>query len=188
MIKGSFFKDISEKWFNNLELNSIYLISNGKIVNRNEIYNKINFPYEIIFDINSNFNIVNDNSLNSLNFNFIKIIDIKNLNLNEKIDIIGLVKEIKPIKTVVTKKNQIISLKNIIIFDDSNSNLEISLWGEEAEKFDCNLFDVICLKNPKINFFKNEIKISISLNFLILNPEISETIFLKNWWKNNIYK
>ena len=55
------------------------------------------------------------------------------------VDICGIVVDFNPIQEVVTtKENELIKKRDMIVADDTGCSIEVTLWGDIAEKLDCD--------------------------------------------------
>ncbi|CAI6358846.1 unnamed protein product [Macrosiphum euphorbiae] len=90
------------------------------------------------------------------NVKFTKINLIQNLedqifiNINAVIDAVG------EVDNVFSKNGQIYDKKEIVLIDDSNEKITLTLWNEFATNFMGKLNTKITLRNTKISDYKNQ--------------------------------
>ena len=86
----------------------IYTFSGGKLkVVTNTNYTTIKNQYELTFDERSEIRpSIEDNSIQKTNYNFVKIADINNIDLNSIIDVIAIVKSVGEYIEIPSKQYQ----------------------------------------------------------------------------------
>ena len=109
----------------------VYLISGGTIKLANKMNSYLNNDYEIHLNDQSTIEEINDedNKLPPVNLNLIKINEIRQKHINKKIDIVGIIIEIKkPVKLKINSKD--ISIRDVTIIDESNTQITVTCWEE----------------------------------------------------------
>ena len=71
-----------------------------------------------------------------MGFNFTNIEQIQQLIANVVIDTIGIVVDVGPVGNLKLKTGESRDKRNIIIGDDTNYSISVTLWGDIATKLD----------------------------------------------------
>ena len=105
--------------------------------------------------------------------------------LNGFMDLIAVIKDIKEVDTVMRKNtNKELVKREVTLVDDSNSEVNLTLWGDGATSFQAEIEDVLVAKNIKVTEF-NGVSLSQSLNTIIeINAEsqMDRVAELKGWY------
>jgi len=71
-----------------------------------------------------------------MGFNFTNIEQIQQLIANVVIDTIGIVVDVGPVGNLKLRTGESRDKRNIIIGDDTNYSISVTLWGDTATKLD----------------------------------------------------
>lgn len=186
VINGTFFNDSIDKFHSIITEGLIYSFTNFEIKASKYAHdkNKLN----IYFNVNSTIDkLPNRNDIPMYNYNFNKIIEIKNKDINSMIDLIAVVTEDESV-TQVSLKNGETKIKKVVkIIDDSNEAIELVIWGTDANKYTFKQRDIILVSSIKLGEF-NHVK-QLIFNFTTkITKEIPEThryTQLIEWIRNN---
>jgi replication factor A1 len=142
-IKASFFNSSCDKFFNEIDVGKIYTFSRGNVKVANKKYSSSKHNYEINFDSDAVILASNDDdaSIENVRYNFCKIRDISGKALPCTVDLVGVVKDVKPIGKVQSKNvssggGDELTRRTITVVDDTECAIDITLWQESATKFD----------------------------------------------------
>jgi len=184
-IRGTFFNESAEKWYNELLINEVYHVSGGKINPKNSMYNKLAHDYEIIFDDQSIFEHIEDNgNISKFSFNFIKLSAIDSYPKDSTIDVIGIVCSQGPVSLQNTKKGTTIPKKVIEICDDTGYKIEITFWGDAAENISLTNGCAIAISETRVTEYRGK-SLSVSIGSRIeIDPPLPHTAQLKAWWQS----
>jgi replication factor A1 len=118
-----------------------------------------------------------------VNFNFVALADLEQVDKDAVIDVLGVVKEVGPLDQITSKATQKAHAKReISIVDSSNSWVRCTIWGKNAESWDIAPDTVIALKGVKVSDFGGR---SLNMTFgssMMVNPDIDEAYNLKGWY------
>ncbi|CRG98583.1 replication protein A1, large subunit, putative [Plasmodium relictum] len=189
-IKANFFGKAVDKWYDFLEVGKIYKISKGNIKSANKKFNTLKHDCEITLDENSIIELLEENdSIPKFIYNFSSIDNIKNMNTGSLVDVIGVVFSFQEIIQVLIKKTgQYKEKRDLVIIDDSNETINVTLWGEHALKVEENALKdncIICFKYLKIGEWQGKKLESHPKTKIEINPDIEKACFLKSWWIDN---
>lgn len=189
-IKGTFFNDDVDKFYDNIILDHIYDINGGRLKPANAKFASVKHEYEITFNSSSSFIETGDDdgSIGELSYDFCKLKDIENKEIRAVVDILAIVVQVDDIQELhSTKTNKDLIKRTLLLADDSSVTIECTLWNEAARDFPSNAQDqVIRIKDAKIGEFRGK-NLSISDNSLvkILDSSNPEAARLLNWWEVN---
>eukprot|EP00823_Brevimastigomonas_motovehiculus_P004843 TRINITY_DN330_c0_g1_i1.p1 TRINITY_DN330_c0_g1~~TRINITY_DN330_c0_g1_i1.p1 ORF type:complete len:682 (+),score=187.89 TRINITY_DN330_c0_g1_i1:87-2132(+) len=185
-IRCTMFKEVATKLYDVFQVGKVYEISRGHLKNANKKFTNIKNDFEIMLNPDSEVRCVGeDKQIQQDTFNFVRIADIAQLNPNDTIDVLGVVTNVAPISTIMTKKNKELDKRVISIIDDSGTGIDLTLWGDSAKKYnetELKNSDIVAVKAARINEFSGR---SLSSGFgsrLHVNPDIKESYALKSWY------
>ncbi|CAJ0849861.1 522_t:CDS:10 [Entrophospora sp. SA101] len=173
-IKATAFNDQVDKFYDKIEENKVYYIANVKInFNKNPMYQ--GHKYELHFENNTDVKL----------FQFVPLKDLAEIDKDNIVDVIGIVKRSHELVEVTSKQTQkAIHKKEIDIVDKSGYEINMSLWGNQAVNFDAADYSVIACKSVRVGEYKGK-TLSVALNsILLVNPSIPEAEELKNWFQS----
>lgn len=81
------------------------------------------------------------NALPRVHLKLIKIADVQGLAAGEVVDILGVLHSCADWSTITRRDGTEAKKRSFVLVDDSNASIEITLWGEKAEKEGLSLFD-----------------------------------------------
>ena len=93
-IRGTFFKEAVDKWYTQIDEQSVYTFSNGKLkVVTNKAFTSIKNNYEITFDTNSDIRpCPEDAAIKTTNYSFTKLDQIESVEINSTLDVLGVIR------------------------------------------------------------------------------------------------
>lgn len=138
-IKASFFNASCEKFFDTLTVGGIYTLSRGNVKVANKRFSSSKHNYEINFDADAVIaESADDHSIEAVKYSFVKIREISTKPIPSTVDLIGVVRDVRPLGKVQSKNGsgEELTRRSIVIADDSECAIEVTLWQESATKFD----------------------------------------------------
>lgn len=133
-IRGTFFKEAVDKYYNMVEEGKVFTFSGGRIKVANMQYNTCKSNFEITFDQNSEIHLVDDSGdIQSNLYEFVgSIAEIENTEANKNVDVLAIVKAVGEPSTLVSKKsgNELTKCE-LTIVDDSGVEISVTLWGAD---------------------------------------------------------
>ncbi len=100
---------------------------------------------------------------------FIKIAKIEKLETDKNIDIVGRLIDVGDKSSIISKVKGNQEIKKILLIDDSESVVEVTLWGKHILNT-LKKGDIIAMKNMKINYY-NEKSLNTTDGTVILREE-----------------
>jgi replication factor A1 len=191
-ITATFFGEAAEKFHEVLEENAVYIMRNGNVKMVSSKYNKKpNNDYQIIFDkVDALIQKVDgDTDIMVNKFNFAKLNTIEQLAANETIDIAAYIKEARQVTEVTLKKAGEQKQRRVItLFDNSNTLVEMTLWGDIAAQ-DLQPDTLVLIKNARVSEFNGLKGLSSSFTTKIIDrqdliPDEPEIRQLREWKQN----
>ncbi|XP_050538796.1 replication protein A 70 kDa DNA-binding subunit-like isoform X2 [Daktulosphaira vitifoliae] len=112
----------------------------------------------------------------------IKLDELKNLNEGAKVDVIGICSQSNDLRRVYSqKKNKEYDLREIRLIDETNTEVMVTLWEENAKLCKDILGKTVYLSNSKIKWFKGELQLSTQPNTqIIIDPIWNDE--LRKWY------
>ena len=184
-IQATFFNEQADYYEACLRENQVYTFANGQVKMAIQKYTSIKNDYSIVFDKNSTIELVEDDmSIMAQGFCFISINEITEFEQMRTIDTIGCVVQISAltqinIKQTGTQKDR----RNVIIADESNYCVTVSLWGSNARNDSYSEGQVLALRGARVSDYNGR-----SLNSgdehsqIFVDCKCTRTKELQRWW------
>jgi len=187
-IRATGFNNVVDKYYDMLEQGKVYYFTKGSLKTANKKYTSLKNDYEMSLNDDTLIEpCLEECDLPSVQYNFMPIKDIEQVNKDSIIDIIGVVKLASEVSQITTKAtNKQVSKRDITIVDQSKAAIRATLWGQDAENFSeyASRFPVLAIKGAKVSDFGGRsLSIPSSSNFSI-NPDIPEAHTLRGWYDN----
>jgi replication factor A1 len=138
-IKASFFNGSADKFYNTVEAGKVYTFTKGNVKVANKRYSTSKHNYEINFDADAviELSMDDDSAIESVKYNFSTIRDIQTKHLPCTIDLVGVVKDFKPIGKIQPKNGgEELTRRSITLVDKSECAVDVTLWQDSASKID----------------------------------------------------
>lgn len=185
-IRATAFNECADALYDKLETNRVYLISRGSLKGANHRFTALRHEYEITFSADTYVEPCPDDvsSMPQMKFNFVPIGELSKLTNNTIVDVIGVVKEAGEAVSLTSKGGKPLVKRDISLVDMSNKQVQLTLWGEQAQQFDGTRHPVLALKGARVTEFNG---VALSTNFatvLLTEPDIKETYKLRGWFES----
>lgn len=178
-IKLVAFNDAVDIFYPIFEVGKAYQVSKGVVKMANKQYANNNMDYEIHLDKTTEVNQVQDGSEPKYFFNFTSIKDLAVG--NQLLDVIGVVRDVYPVSTVVIKSTQKENKKRDIILMDESGSVRVTLWGAKVEiEFDEN--PVVAIKSARAGEYNGVNLSTINSTQILINPDMDRAFELKGWF------
>ncbi|KAJ5069761.1 replication protein a 70 kda DNA-binding subunit a [Anaeramoeba ignava] len=161
-MKATMFDDSIDKFYEQIEEDSVYYIKNGKMkINNSPVQTTI---FQMTF---SNRTVMqkceDDGSIPKMTFSFTPIGKIKELKSQTLVDIIGILIEMGNLENLTTKDGRAVAKRRLVLIDQT-SKIEVTLWKKSAEKVEDlirqhqtpNAPNVIAIKRGKVAEFNGK--------------------------------
>ncbi|XP_037329613.2 replication protein A 70 kDa DNA-binding subunit [Pungitius pungitius] len=182
-IRVTGFNQEVDKFFSLVDVGKVYYISKGSLKIANKQYTSVKNDYEMSLNGESTI-IPCDDAVDVpvIQCDFVSIGDLENREKDSIIDVIGVCKSVDEVTRLTTKSNKEVSKRTVNLIDMSGKLVTVTLWGDEAEKFDGSGQPILAIKAAKLSDFGGR---SISASFsstLMINPDIPEAYKLRSWY------
>lgn len=185
-IRAVGFNDQCDKFYNVFEVNKVFYISNAFLKSANKNFSTIKNDYEMTLKNETIVEPCNDNcsSVPVMQYAFVPIAELEHKGKDEMVDVIGVCKSTNDVQTITGRTNgRQFKKRDITLVDQSNRAVQVTLWAEEAEKFEGSGFPVVCVKGAKVGDFGG-INLSTMMSSIVqINPDIKEAHVLKGWYE-----
>eukprot|EP00922_Rhytidocystis_sp_ex-Travisia-forbesii_P012366 GHVS01018642.1.p1 GENE.GHVS01018642.1~~GHVS01018642.1.p1 ORF type:complete len:537 (+),score=100.14 GHVS01018642.1:82-1611(+) len=154
-IRGKFWGDAAQKWHSLLEKGKVYTFKGGRVIVANKKYSNIQHNYEINFTRDSEIEPVEDDCdiKADRTYTFCNLRDVQTSAREPPfiVDIVGVIKSVGATSTVTAKAtNTELSRRTITIVDDSDYEMEITLWNQLAEGAEPAVHRVVAINDVQI--------------------------------------
>ena len=200
-IRGTFFKEAVDKFYDMLQEDQVYTFSGGRIKMANRQYTSIDCDYEITFSPYSQIkHCGDDRSIRKMMFNFCPLAQLadtepgtfcvfdfsclttfththtqkKIIYTGTMVDVIGVVCSDGGVASLTTKSGRDCVKRDLEIVDDSQHSIRVTLWGERAEK-ELAKYDqapVIAFKGVKLGDYGGRSIGTYGSSTIVANPEV----------------
>lgn len=182
-VKCTFFKEAVDKFYGFLEEGSVYTFSGGRLKVANMQYNTCKSQFEITFDQNSEIHL-DDNGGPEIreSYDFVKIAGLENVDPNNYVDILAVVKHVAEPMTIISKKSgKELAKCELTLEDDSGAEVRLTVWGETAQTAQRKFADtpIVAFKRARVSDYGGR---TLSGTVFSVNPNISQVNGLRQWW------
>ncbi|CAN1136820.1 Replication protein A 70 kDa DNA-binding subunit E [Linum perenne] len=191
-IRATCFNTVADKFYSQIEVSRIYLISRGSLKAVQKDYNHLRNDLEIFLENGSTVQQCHDddNSIPRQRFYFLQIFELEGMENNSVVDVIGIVSSITPATSVRGKDGIETQRRNLQLRDMSGRSVELTLWGnfcnEEGPELqnmcDSGDFPVLVVKSGRISDFNGKAMSTISTSQLFIEPDFEMAWNLKQWF------
>lgn len=186
-IRATAFNAECDRLYDIVEANKVYYISRAVIKNVKPGYSfsSIKNDFEMSFIPETTITPCDDVTTNipTLQFNFVPISRLQEVSKDSVIDVIGICKSTADIQTVTRRTtNQELKKRDVSLVDRSGTEVSLTLWGDQAEKFDGSDSPVVAVKGARVSDFSGVSLSLISSSMLQVNPDIPESHALLGWY------
>lgn len=182
-IRVTGFNQEVDKFFDLIEVGKVYYLSKATLKIANKQYTSVKNDYEMTLNGESTIIPCDDSGdVPMVQCDFIPIGDLEMKEKDSVVDVIGVCKKVEEVTRLTTKTNREVSKRTVDLMDMSGKVVTVTLWGEEAEKFDGAGQPILAIKGAKLSDFGGR---SLSASFsstLMINPDIPEAYKLRGWY------
>ena len=151
----------------------------------NRQYSKLDNDYEMTFTNETVIEPCHESAdgIPHMQLSVIKLSELPNRNANEFVDVIGVVRSVGDVTTIVAKAtNREIKKRDMQLVDNSNCAITCTLWGKQAEEFDGSDNPVLLLKGAKVGDYNGRSLSVAGSTVMQINPDIPDAHTLKGWF------
>ncbi|XP_013165183.1 PREDICTED: replication protein A 70 kDa DNA-binding subunit [Papilio xuthus] len=187
-IRATAFKNECDKFYDMIEVDKVYYISRCILKAANKQFTSLKNDYEMTFTADT---VVSEcmedaSTVPSVKFDFVPISEIANKSPDSLLDMIGVCKSAADVQELTAKSTgKLLKKREVTLVDSSGGAITLTLWGNEAEKFDGSTNPVIAAKGARLTEFNGSKSLScLSSTMVRLNPDLPETHRLRGWYDN----
>ncbi|KAL0108123.1 hypothetical protein PUN28_015019 [Cardiocondyla obscurior] len=185
-IRCTAFRDMCDKFYDMIKPGEVYYISRCALKAANKQFNTLKNDYEMTMTNDTEIRLCQEKNddIPTLQFDFSPISQIENKEKNDIIDVLGVVTSSGDLQHIVqrTTGRELIK-RDVNIVDDSGMMVSVTLWGKQAEEFDCPESAILAIKGGRIGEFNGGKSLSLlSSSVLEKNPDLPEAHRLRGWY------
>ncbi|XP_075887893.1 replication protein A 70 kDa DNA-binding subunit-like isoform X2 [Nelusetta ayraudi] len=182
-IKITAFNSEADKYYSLVEQGKVYYISKATLKVANKQYSKVNNDYEMTLHAHSSIVPCDDShDIPTMSCDFVKIADLENRDKDAIIDVIGVCKSADDVSRITTRNSREVSKRTLYLVDTTGKNVAVTLWGEEAEKFDSSEHPVVAIKAARLSDFGGRSLSALFSSTVMVNPDLPEAFRLRAWY------
>ncbi|KAL0838920.1 hypothetical protein ABMA28_016932 [Loxostege sticticalis] len=187
-IRATAFKNECDKFYDMIQVDKVYYISRCQLKTANKQYTSLKNDYEMTFNSDT---VVAEctedaSSLPTVKYDFVPINTIAEKSPDTIIDVIGVCKSAGDLQELTAKSTgKLLKKREVMLVDSSGGAVTLTLWGNEAEKFEGSTNPVILAKGARLTEFNGSKSLSyLASTMLRLNPDLPEAHKLRGWYDN----
>uniref|UniRef100_A0A8C9R0A5 Replication protein A subunit n=1 Tax=Scleropages formosus TaxID=113540 RepID=A0A8C9R0A5_SCLFO len=181
-IRVTGFNQEVDKFFSLIEPGKVYYISKGTLKIANKQYTSLKNDYEMTLNGESTIIPCEDTQdVPMVQCNFVSISDLETRDKDAIVDVIGVCRSVEDITRITTKSSREVSKRTLSLMDMSGKVITVTLWGEEAEKFDGTGQPIMAIKGARLSDFGGRSLSALFSSTVMINPDIPEAYKLRGW-------
>ena len=184
-IRATAFKDQCDKYYNTVEVGKVYMITSCSLKPANKQYSTLNNDYELTFRDSTEMVLCEEGveSIPTVTFNFVKLNQLTPEHKDTVIDILGVCKSSEDVSTITSQRTgKELRKRDITIVDKSLAEINLTLWGSNAENFNNEGNPVVAIKGVKVSDYGGVSLSTLSSSTIQVNPQMPEAFALKGWY------
>ncbi|KAF4521758.1 hypothetical protein B566_EDAN010024 [Ephemera danica] len=187
-IRATAFKDECDKFYNLIDVDKVYYVSNCVIKNANKKFSTLKHDFELTFTRDTQVVLVENQVVNipGLQYNFTPIAQLATAPMEELVDVIGVCKSFGDLNTFMARvSGRELKKRDVTLVDNSGATINLALWSEKAVDFDGTDHPIVALRQARINEFQGTKNISTGMSTVVtMNPNMPEAHRLRGWYDN----
>eukprot|EP01071_Lankesteria_metandrocarpae_P006425 Lankesteria_metandrocarpae@DN4352_c0_g1_i2.p1 len=186
-IRATFFNKGADKYHQMLQPNSVFFFSKGTVRQADKRFNKLNHTCELQFGEDAQIQPADeDDAIPKIKYNFVKISELSDKKKGDFVDVVAVVTRASDISQITIKSTgELKDKRDWVLVDDSNTSIEMTLWGEKTNLIDeatLQTNPVVAIKGAKVDEYQGR-KLTASFHTAVdFNPPIPEAQTLKSWY------
>ncbi|KAF7663001.1 hypothetical protein LDENG_00220720 [Lucifuga dentata] len=182
-IKITAFKQEVDKFFSLVEQGKVYYISKASLKVANKQYTTLKNDYEMTLHANTSIVPCDDGEgVPTTQCDFVPIAELENRDKDSVVDVIGVCKSAEEVSRITMKTSREVSKRALSLIDTTGKVVTVTLWGEEAEKFDGSEHPVVAIKGARLSDFGGRSLSALFSSTVMVNPDITEAFRLRAWY------
>ncbi|PKS07609.1 hypothetical protein jhhlp_006215 [Lomentospora prolificans] len=184
-IKATAFNDQVDEFYNLLQPGQVYYISPPcRIQFAKKQFSNLPNDFEMTFERGTIIEKAEDQtSVPQIRFAFCSLGDLKDVEKDTTVDVIGVLKEVDDVAHLVSKStNKPYEKRDLTLVDDSGYSSRLTIWGKQATSFDVKLESVVAFKGVKVSDFNGRSLSLLNSGTMSVDPDIPDAHRLKGWY------
>ena len=186
-IRATMFNDAVDKFESVFRVDGVYIVSKGQLKIANKKFSRVPHEYEVTLNSDAEVQYVADDaSIEQQRFAFASIEEVGKREEGDFVDVIGVVQSVSPLSQITSKATQKQLTKRAVqLCDRSQLSVEVTLWGEQADKYNEAVLahnPILAIKNVKVSNFGGKTLGTTFQSQIFLDPDRPEAHQLKQWW------
>ncbi|XP_034405489.1 replication protein A 70 kDa DNA-binding subunit-like isoform X2 [Cyclopterus lumpus] len=182
-IKITAFNNEVDKFFSLVEQGKVYYITKATLKVANKQYTTLKNDYEMTLHAHSSIVPCDDSQgIPAVHCDFVPIAELENRDKDAIIDVIGVCKSAEDVSRITTKTSKEVSKRALNLIDTTGKVVTVTLWGEEAEKFDGSRQPVVAVKGARLSDFGGRSLSALFSSTVMVNPDLPEAFSLRAWY------
>lgn len=186
-IKVTAFREIATRLYKLIEIGKVYRISKGVLKPADKRFNKTSFEYEMIADNNTEVVPVEDaGEVPKVVFHFTKIGNLENIVTGQFCDVLGIVKDVSELSSIVSRTTGMtLSKRTIVLTDETLKTIRLTLWKDNAENLIASAEGnpILLCKGVRRGDFNGISLDATTQSCFEVNPDIAEAHELRGWYE-----
>ncbi|XP_072557609.1 replication protein A 70 kDa DNA-binding subunit [Paramormyrops kingsleyae] len=181
-IRVTGFNQEVDKFYSLIESGKVYYISKGTLKIANKQYTSLKNDYEMTLNGESTIIPCDDaQDVPMVQCNFVSVADLETRDKDAILDVIGVCRSVDEVTRITTKSSREVSKRTLNLMDMSGKVITVTLWGEEAEKFDGTGQPILAIKGARLSDFGGRSLSALFSSTVMVNPDIPEAYKLRGW-------
>ena len=184
-IKATGFNDQCDAFYDLLQEGSVYYISSPcRVSLAKKQFTNLPNDYEITFERDTRIEKAEDQTnVPQVRFNFCTIQELQNVEKDNTVDVIGVLKEVGEVSEITSKASgKPFQKRELTLVDDTGFSVRVTVWGKTANSFDANPESVVAFKGTKVSDFGGKSLSLLSSGTMTVDPDIPDAHRLKGWY------
>ncbi|KAK5850856.1 hypothetical protein PBY51_001696 [Eleginops maclovinus] len=187
-IKITAFNKEVDKFFSLVEQGKVYYISKATLKVANKQFTTLKNNYEMTLHAHSSVMPCDDSQgIPTVSCAFVPIAELENRDTDTIVDVIGVCKSADDVSRITTKTSREVSKRTLQLIDTTGKMVTLTLWGEEAEKFDGAVDPVVAVKGARLSDFGGRSLSALFSSTVMVNPDLPEAFSLRAWYDQGGY-
>lgn len=181
-IKGTAWNAVVDDLFEKLQENRVYFFSKARVNLAKKKFSTVSNDYELSFDRGTEIEECHDVDVPVIRYNFVSFSGLPDLQKEAVCDIIAIVKEVGDLAEITTRNNKTTQKRDLVVVDNTEFSVRLTLWGKQAEQFSTPIDTVIACKGVRVGDFNGVSLSLLSSGSLVISPDVQEAHSLKGWY------
>lgn len=181
-IRVTAFQKQCDDFYQMLQVDKVYYISKGSIKQADRIYNKLKHDYEITLNNETTIEECLDAGAIQIKYDFVDISSIEEEEAGSVVNVIAICTDSTELKKFKSKAGKDLTKREVTLVDQTFTSISLTLWNEDARKFDDKGKPVVLVKGAKVCEFQGSKNLSGGI--LKIDPDIAEGHRLREWFES----